>query len=767
MPVNTNDLRNYADQTFTSNGEGEITGPQVREAFRITADVVDREVPGQAAEAARDAAIAARTAAETAEAGAIAARTGAEAALAALAAGAPIVTTLTAASPDGKINLLMQDAGLQVYEVVAGEWVLRGWLTGPEFDTVALLLASAAATLGPVGQIVEGGGFRYQVAATDATDHHVTTAGGVKLYVVDGAHPAAFAFSPADALAGDTLPALQSIAAYQAQGRKLAEYDQSPWRLLAARLWQHVDQGVDFNLIVKGDSTGDSTAEWVYLFATLLAQSAPTHSVKYRLYTDASGWGAETDISTGTGAGVIYIHNASVPGSTDRYFQGGKGVAVDSITPTGGYHGQIANFGHNGGSVAVFTEKVWTEYHVEGLAVFKERQPAAVLVATQQNPKLGTDVEQAVSLNSHRGMANACRLLGVGMLSVSDAFLSLGDFSPLMADNTHPNAAGMKLWAGLAFLALRRPSILSLGVSQNDNFFSGVNILPNPNFAVPAAQGAALPGGWSATGVTVTRDTTYTDKGPWSLKLVSDGGVASPFLTNDLGAEFVKQLRGKWITLTARTRYASGNTARMQLIETGTGSVSSSNRSPNGTEGQGGWSEIILHHYVGLNATSLQIRYLCGVANVAGSEVYLDFITLAVGLIPALPNYASTPEKTGYLFAAANCGIVAGFDGTLTVTGRNLAVTGRTGTTRVYINIPITRQGQRIRASWIGQDLDPALTHNIFVRLGANGGVTSVFQLNARRGEIVFASSGAAMSLMLEVTGTADFALNDFTVDFA
>lgn len=37
------------------------------------------------------------------------------------------------------------------------------------------------------GQIWEAGGFRYEEAAPTATDHHVTTAGGVKLYVLPGA----------------------------------------------------------------------------------------------------------------------------------------------------------------------------------------------------------------------------------------------------------------------------------------------------------------------------------------------------------------------------------------------------------------------------------------------------------------------------------------------------------------------------------------------------------------------------------------------------
>jgi hypothetical protein len=36
-------------------------------------------------------------------------------------------------------------------------------------------------------QVIPAGGFRYQRAASTATDHHVTTAGGVKLYVLPGA----------------------------------------------------------------------------------------------------------------------------------------------------------------------------------------------------------------------------------------------------------------------------------------------------------------------------------------------------------------------------------------------------------------------------------------------------------------------------------------------------------------------------------------------------------------------------------------------------
>lgn len=59
-----------------------------------------------------------------------------------------------------------------------------------EFATVADLLANASlgysaarrADQVAAGMIVNAGGFRYEVAASGATDHHVETAGGIKLY---------------------------------------------------------------------------------------------------------------------------------------------------------------------------------------------------------------------------------------------------------------------------------------------------------------------------------------------------------------------------------------------------------------------------------------------------------------------------------------------------------------------------------------------------------------------------------------------------------
>lgn len=85
----------------------------------------------------------------------------------------------------------------------AGLWKVGGTavtasaadLNARAFDTVALLLADTALTYtaAQIGTVSSGQyirtrseGFAYQVAASGATDHHVITAGSVKLYVLPG-----------------------------------------------------------------------------------------------------------------------------------------------------------------------------------------------------------------------------------------------------------------------------------------------------------------------------------------------------------------------------------------------------------------------------------------------------------------------------------------------------------------------------------------------------------------------------------------------------
>ncbi len=77
-----------------------------------------------------------------------------------------------------------------------------------DFDTVADLLAdtttigySGAKVIVAAGDYVTAQGFRYKVADSAASDHHITTAGGVKLYVAKGGvlHGEAFGMSSSKA----------------------------------------------------------------------------------------------------------------------------------------------------------------------------------------------------------------------------------------------------------------------------------------------------------------------------------------------------------------------------------------------------------------------------------------------------------------------------------------------------------------------------------------------------------------------------------------
>ena len=109
-----------------------------------------------------------------------------QAELAALAAGAPIVTALANPEPaDGTVVLLNVDSrNLIVYEVVSGDWVNRGYLIGPYFKTVPLMLADTTAF--PDGTEVQVRGYWYEVDST-ATVGFVENASGVKLKVLPGA----------------------------------------------------------------------------------------------------------------------------------------------------------------------------------------------------------------------------------------------------------------------------------------------------------------------------------------------------------------------------------------------------------------------------------------------------------------------------------------------------------------------------------------------------------------------------------------------------
>lgn len=116
------------------------------------------------------------------------------------------------------------------------------------FATVAALLADrtmtydAGARQVQADDVVEAGGYRYTVAASGASDHHFTTAGGVRLYVRPMAASifAAEAFGAAGDGAADDIEALEAaVAALKASGGGV--------------LWLHGRHALSRGLLIDGD----------------------------------------------------------------------------------------------------------------------------------------------------------------------------------------------------------------------------------------------------------------------------------------------------------------------------------------------------------------------------------------------------------------------------------------------------------------------------------------------------------------------------------
>ncbi|MBS0124934.1 hypothetical protein [Thetidibacter halocola] len=159
-------------------------------AARVAAETAQASAEGArtVAEAARTASLAAQTVAEVAGSGAQAARTQAE--LAAIAAGAPIHASTAAglaATSNGDVFLVSTAPGIQVRQNVSGTASVLGWLGEVLYDNAASVIASTETGFA-TGAIIRTreGAFAYKVAAANATTHHLTTAGGVKLHVLPG-----------------------------------------------------------------------------------------------------------------------------------------------------------------------------------------------------------------------------------------------------------------------------------------------------------------------------------------------------------------------------------------------------------------------------------------------------------------------------------------------------------------------------------------------------------------------------------------------------
>ena len=191
---------------------------------------------------------------------------------------------------------------------------------------------------------------------------------------------------------------------------------------------------------VLGDSTGDSSFDWVTVWAQRLARDRAVTLHTWNHY--ATQWMPAEQLST-DGQPVV-IWNYSVAGGTAAQVPSLRRAQPERPDLV------IYNFGHNnytadhGPELQALSERVERRWRVD-----------PVPVAISQNPSTGTYAErQRATMRLLRREVGP--ELGMPVVNVTRAFrLAPGRLRRLLMDTTHPNEAGGRVWARAVDRALR------------------------------------------------------------------------------------------------------------------------------------------------------------------------------------------------------------------------------------------------------------------------------------------------------------------------
>lgn len=391
--------------------------------------------------------------------------------------------------------------------------------------------------------------------------------------------------------------------------------------LSSAKLAIEADAG-DVNLLFIGDSTGDATNEWIYLFAQWLATEYPTHSVSYRLWnTGSSAYAAATAISTGSGANTIRIWNASVAGTAPIHHMGSNFAAAIADTNPDLI---VWSHGHN----LLAQEGLARAEFVGPMDQVRLALPSVPNAAVRQNPRRD-DNNMAVTVADLDALAE-----DYGDLTLIDAyslFVAQGKSSSLYADNVHPNAAGSQL-----FLQAAKAAWGGARAGDSDAVTAaflaslGTNLLANADFSDPSYVGGT-PTGWSVTGNAVcTLETTIVDAGKSQCMKVASTASSSGLRQ---GISTPSALSNKQATIAVRMYVPAGQSqlaAGVNLLRLGpTGSYTISR----GNSGVDGWRWFVVTT-PNLGAFANFHVTLNTIAAAASSTVYIDRVILVEGESP-------------------------------------------------------------------------------------------------------------------------------------
>lgn len=496
----------------------------------------------------------------------------------------------------------------------------------------------------------------------------------------------------------------------------------------------------DIYVIVTGDSTGNENWEWVYLMAQWLATECPTHTIKYRLFNDiTTSWDAYSTLQTGTGPGLpytgtpftIFIDNGSVAGTNTFYTQGARASAFWTGID---YDLTIVNYGHNLGTA--MTEYIAMPEWVIELAYLKLMAPRAGLLVTLQNPResVTSDINTNGSAQSARMVAawrKAVDLVGGSIIDVYTAFKTAPNYAALMADETHPNAAGQLVWVKEVKRVMAEPIRMTgdAPLVYNPLVETKSNLAPNPKFSNWIGSS---PDNWTFTNCTPTKDLGKADGSLYSMKVTIGAGL-NPAITADVSS-YISMIAGQTVTFVARLwRPSTLNLlgGRIEILTTDNVSSSASFISyPRGIPSSGGWELAIATLTVPRNHTQATIKIYGGAADGSdsGKSFWISGVWLGVGWMPGTASNESGLSQfvTDY-YSDGNVGKITGNTGTLTVSGTTITLVGSpTTNSDVYINLPGLTPGKNYRFTFNADSCTGNVGGGVYVRNGFNGGFTTI-----------------------------------------
>ncbi|MEW1979500.1 SGNH/GDSL hydrolase family protein [Citricoccus sp. NPDC079358] len=192
-----------------------------------------------------------------------------------------------------------------------------------------------------------------------------------------------------------------------------------------------VNRGDDSVINVLGDSTSNTSSEWVYRWAEELGGDAAV--TVHTWNPEAGTWYLEPR-TYGGGDRAITIWNGSAAEGTPGFPLELDGMIEPEADLT------ILNYGHWGDPefVASSLEELLTTLDAGA-------EDAAPVVLTAQNPAQPTWVGYADT--NRDAMRAAAEERGLPVINIEGAFEDSGDWESLLADEVNPNEDGHQLWA--------------------------------------------------------------------------------------------------------------------------------------------------------------------------------------------------------------------------------------------------------------------------------------------------------------------------------